>query len=56
MTRTDGGSRGAAAERNDAGTRAAMMAEKWLVEEGIPPVPRTTDDAEGTEAPAVAVG
>ena len=33
-------------------TRAAMMAEKWLVEEGIPPVPRTP----ATEVGAVAAG
>ena len=42
-----------------AGTRAAMMAEKWLVEEGIPTVPRGTDATDATDAtaaPAVAAG
>ncbi len=35
-----------------AGTRAAMMAEKWLVEEGIPPVERTAQEPASVAAVA----
>ncbi len=41
-----------------AGTRAAMMAEKWLVEQGVPLVEKSADsqEAQPSEAAAVAAG